>query len=804
MLYKRIQEKSRKEGCKVATLFFLNTTVQCSKKRSLIMSALFVLSTLPGFAQMAVEGTIRGVDKEILPSASVYCKQLDIGTTTDEKGFYSLSMPQGTYQLHFSFMGYETQEKKVKITDRPVRMNVSLKESPVSLDDVLVVGKSKARQIREQAMPVHVLQIEKISGAVNSMSDVLSKTAGITLRNSGGVGSTSRISVRGLEGKRIGIFIDGLPLSDNSEYNGLNAIPVDVIERIEVYKGIVPAKFGGSAIGGAINIVLKEYPPYYCEVKYNQASYNTHIASIGLKRNLSDKGYLIGAGGGYTYSDNNYKMELPLQKNTFVRRDHDAYEKKFGGLSFASTKWWFDEFELEAAYTSTGKEIQGIEHNIQHARQDVEVLSVSNKMDKKNFLMEGLELEINNLYSYSIFQFTDTSSYRYQWDMTPYIPVSKLGGEIGNDANATHNKSHNFIQRTNLNYIINQSHAINFNSQYNYVKGMPSDSLRDAVLGYQTHFNSDMHSWVGGLSHEYNSPHQKLANMLALKCYFYSMNTSKLKRISSPDREKLHARKYNFGISNAIRYRFSPSILAKASIAYDVRLPNEQELLGDGFLTAPATDLLPEKNKSVNLSFMYDKIGWNKRFQVELNLFLMELTDMIRFTEGMLQYQYQNFGEMRSIGTEVDVKWDATSWLYLFMNATYQDLRDIRKYEHGTTPNFTKGDRMPNIPYLMANSGFELHKANLLGRKSYSRLLFDGHFVEAYYYNFRKSNYDEPKIPRSFVFNAGLEHSMMDGAIVLGLQLNNLTNAKVLSEFNRPLPGRNYAVKIRYIWKRIG
>ncbi|HBX19374.1 MAG TPA: hypothetical protein DEF88_02845, partial [Porphyromonadaceae bacterium] len=62
-----------------------------------------------------------------------------------------------------------------------------------------------------------------------------SKTVGMTIRVSGGVVSASRVSVRGLEGKRIGFFIDEVPMNDQSDFIDLNDIPVDMIERIEIY-----------------------------------------------------------------------------------------------------------------------------------------------------------------------------------------------------------------------------------------------------------------------------------------------------------------------------------------------------------------------------------------------------------------------------------------------------------------------------------------------------------------------------------------------------------------------------------------
>ncbi len=783
---------------------FKNTEASLLLEITRKVAILFIFSLvfcLSAFSQ--IQGTIRDIsNKEALPGANVFCKKLVIGTTTDKNGHYYLNMPTGTYTLQYSFLGYDTQEKEVVITNTLIKSNIYLKESSHSLEGVVVIAKSEARKVREQAMPVSVIQMDKIQGTVNGAGDIISKTVGVTMRNSGGVGSTSRISVRGLEGKRIGIFVEGLPISENNDYNSLNAIPVDAIERIEIYKGIVPAKFGGSAIGGAVNIVKREYPPYYCELEYTQSSFNTHIARGGLKRNFPEKGYMLGLAGSYLRSDNNYIMELPLRKGVYINRDHDVFEKKFVGISFSTKKWWFDEMEIEPAVIFNRKQIQGIEYNIQKAEQETEVYSAANRLTKKNFLLEGLDFEAYNIYAYSKFQFTDTSSYRYKWDMSPYIPASKFGGEIGTDANATDNRAHTFTQRTNLNYIINQYNAINFNSQYNFVKGMPSDTLKDTVLGYKSSFNSKMNSWIGGISHEFNSSNKKFANMLAAKFYYYSMNARKLKRISSSETEHIRTNKFDIGFSNAFRYRITPTFLVKASLAYDVRLPNEQELLGDGFLIAPATELKPEQNKSINLSFMYDKYNAHKRFQVEMNVFYMKLTNMIRFTGGMLQFQYQNFGEMRTIGTELDVKWDATNWLYLFGNATYQDLRDTRKLEHGNTPNPAKGDRMPNIPYLMANAGLELHKEALLGNKSSSRLYASGSFIEEYYYDFKQSNMQERKLPRSLVFNMGLEHTIMDGGIVLGFQLNNLTNKKILSEFNRPLPGRNYAIKIRYVWKK--
>ena len=175
---------------------------------------------------------------------------------------------------------------------------------------------------------------------------------------------------------------------------------------------------------------------------------------------------------------------------------------------------------------------------------------------------------------------------------------------------------------------------------------------------------------------------------------------------------------------------------------------------------------------------------------------------MIRYTKGILGAQYQNFGEMRTMGVEAEVKADITPWLYGYANATLQDLRDVREHDEGSSlPNPTKGLRMPNIPYLMGNAGLEFHKENLFGgRGQNTRLFSDLSFVEEYLYDFEMAA-DQRRIPRSTTVDLGLEHSFFNNSLFLSAKIKNLTDARVLSEFNRPLPGRSFGVKVRYVFK---
>lgn len=739
--------------------------------------------------------------------ANIVIKSLNIGTTSDRDGYYLLSdIPSGNYKVMVSCLSFVTFTKKLSIKpNQTISLNVKLKESSENLGEVTILGKSHARQLQERAMPISVITMNEIQGTVSDINDVLSKTSGIKIRATGGVGSASKISVRGLEGKRIGIFLDDSPIGDQSDFVGINDIPIDLIERIEIYKGIVPAKLGASSIGGAVNIILKEYPPKYMDASYCIQSFNSHKITGVYKRNNLDKGFEYGVGGFYTYSDNDYTMTTPKEYGgRTVKRDHDKFKKFVIGGGVTSSRWWFDEVEIEPALIITDKEIQGIENNIQEAKTfaDAYVLNCKNK--KKNFLISGLDLIFNNTYSYTIFRHKDAALKRYNWDGSTAVPVSNYGGEIGSHANDSRMQKHTFLQRTNLNYILSNTCSINLNSQYYYVKGIPTDKLKDKVVGHKTNFNSKMNSWISGLTFEYNSTNKKLTNALAIRYYSYNMNSILGDHFNSKTRKDISIHKIDWGFSNGIRYRFTPYFLAKLSASYDVRLPAENELLGDGFIITPAVNLVPERNTSLNLGFMYDMSKSNQhKFQVELNGFYMHLENMIRYTAGPLQGLYTNFGEMKTLGIEGEIKWDATNYLYLWGNATYQDITDSRKYDPGSSaPNPTKGKRMPNIPWLFANAGFELHKANFFGVTGQNTRLFgDCSFVEEYFYDFEVSDYQERKIPRAITFNMGLEHSLKNNSIFLSLQMNNITDKEVISEFNRPLPGRNFGAKIRYVWK---
>ncbi len=780
------------------------------QKLLFLFSTLLLMST--GVAAQTGSGRIAGVviddaGEEPLPGVTLFIEELKRGVVADKHGEFAFSdIPATAYTLTVKFMGYHTQTLKITAGKDDARKTViRLKVKSRSLEEVIVTGKSEARRIREQAMPVSVISMKQLQGTVSDVQEILAKTVGVAIRSSGGVGSTSRLSVRGLEGKRIGFFIDETPLNDQSDFIDLNDIPIDMIDRIEIYKGVVPAKFGGSSMGGAVNLVIKEYPDRYADVSYTLESFNVNKAQTVFKRNLRNAGLVFGIGGGYTYADNSYTMDSPYVKGLKIKRNHDNFRKLILGGSIKARKWWFDEVELEPVFIDTYKEIQGIETDIRQAHTRSRLYVLSNKLEKDNFLLDGLDFDMSTAIAYTQYGLVDTAKVWYDWEGNPYPTPSPIGGELGTRyASDSDNKKTTLINKLNLEYLIGRNHSVSFNSVFTLADGYPSDPTKEKSIGKKVDFDSRMRSWVGGLTYDFRTADDRFLNSLTTRIYWYSMKTSYQNIYVSTPVEDISLNKSSVGFSDAMRYRFTPSFMAKLSGGYDVRIPAENELLGDGYTITPSEKLLPERNLSVNAGLLYDLTGRHpSNLQIELGGYYMYLKDMIRFTKGILGAQYQNFGEMRTLGAELEVKADIFPFLYGYGNVTYQDLRDVREYEEGSSlPNATKGKRMPNIPYFMANAGVEFHKENLFGGKGHNTRLFaDMAFVEEYLYDFEITENAKRRIPRSTTVDIGFEHSFMNRRLFVSGKIRNLTNATVLSEFNRPLPGRSFGIKLRYIFR---
>ena len=698
-----------------------------------------------------------------------------------------------------------TTHQKEKTTHKESSSTLSSSRKNM-LGTANVVGHSVVHQLKYAPQIVSLVGERQLQGTASSLNEVLNRVAGVTIRSTGGVGSPSRISVRGLEGKRMGLFVDEAAIGQFSNFVNLDDIPTDMIERVEIYKGIVPYRLGGDALGGAVNVVVKDYPPRYLDASYEYGSFNTHRFNSVFKRHNAKTGLEWGAGGLYVHSDNDYEMTLHHQGDIRVRRNHDAFTKAVAGGSLKATKWWFDELQLEAIATLTRQELQGIELDYQHAFNHARSILGSVTAKRQNFFVKGLDFDLSAAVNVGSYGQVDTAHVVHGWDGTTRRSQSPYGGETMNFPSDSHNSTLNWVSKLNMNYELSENHLVNLNVYGSGTALHPENAVMDRALGYRVGYDSRLNSITTGLSYDAFFFNRRLQTALTLKNFYINSRGQHLENYFLNQLKPIYIDRVEWGANFAVAYRPIQEWLFKAAVSSEVRIPSSEELIGNGYTIVPSPELKPERNNSLNLGMLYHKnLERGGMFEAELNVFASQLTDMIRFTPGMIPStaRYANFGAVNSKGVEGEVKGDFTPWLYAYVNATWQDLRDVRQFIPETkVPNPSYEKRIPNVPYMMANCGLELHGRNWFGGQGQNtRILLDASYIHQYFYDFELSRFQDRKIPTSLTCDAAIEHSFDNNRWTLTFKLRNLTNREVVSEFNRPLPGRNFSIKLRYLFR---
>jgi outer membrane receptor for ferrienterochelin and colicins len=200
---------------------------------------------------------------EALEMVNVGLVGTTLGASTNAKGYYHINhVPLGEYQLTVSILGYETQTKKVVLTEaKPnATVNFVLPESAAALGEVVISGTMKEVSRTESPVPVEVYSAKFFEANVcPSIFESLQNVNGVRPQLNCNVCNTGDIHINGLEGPYTMVLIDGMPIvSGLSTVYGLTGIPQSLIERVEIVKGPASALYGSEAVGGLINIITKK------------------------------------------------------------------------------------------------------------------------------------------------------------------------------------------------------------------------------------------------------------------------------------------------------------------------------------------------------------------------------------------------------------------------------------------------------------------------------------------------------------------------------------------------------------------
>ena len=766
------------------------------------------------FAQKIVFGQITdGQTLQPLDGASVILENSNIGTISNHIGMFRMKLPsKSSRRIKVQYMGYKSRNiilnKNLCVNDS-ICCNVELQPKNNILSDVIVLGKSKAQRHREVPSAITIIDSQELKYKTATLNEILDNAAGIKVAQQGGLGNASRIIIQGMDGKRIGIFINGMPMGNSDEFQ-LSSIPIDMVDEVEIYKGIIPAWLGGDGLGGAVNIRLKDFKKNHLEMAFEAASYNTYIGSLQLKHYLGKTSTALHAGATMNYAKNNYSFSSPFELGRIIHRDHDAYTHGDFNVGISSQQWWFDQFDLTFSADYYRKEIQGglmnVQNNIQHAFTRTRSASTSLSLEK-SFLKGKLTAQFHSIVGFSLVNQVDTSHYCYDF-IGNRFPSGSGRGEIGAVPNDSHDRHTTVRELLNLTYKIGNNQLVTWTTNYRYGCKMPKDELADSYSRLPTSgYPSRLHSIVSGLTHELKLYGGKFTNELGIKLFNHHSEVLPFaEAIMLQDKLKASTNHSTMaGWSEAMALHLLPNnaLTLKASVQSTVRMPIAEELFGDGVLLLPSEKLRPERSFNINAGaiWLINAMRY-PQVRIGINTFYMSAKDMIKLMYSSMNMAYDNIGKVRVMGIDMEMESKLNRWLDLQGNITWQDARDMRKEAVGGGENFHYRYRIPNMPYLFGNVGVRLHKDGLLSKSSSSAFASTFGFTKAFSYNWEASNHNTMLIPARYCWDVAVHHSF-NKRCQLSFEIRNILNRENWAEFRYPMERRTFHLKMKYIINKI-
>lgn len=236
--------------------------------KKLLCTFILFLITTAGMSLGIKEGNmisghvIEAVSEENIPYANILIIENGTGTTSNEQGQFEFrNLKPGTYTLRVSAIGYITQTKQVTVSkEYTAVIHFKMKEEALLINEVVV--SANRNEVRRQDAPVVVnvinpLLFEKVNST--DLAKSLNYVPGLRVENNCQNCGFPQVRINGLEGPYSQILINSRPIiSALSGVYGLEQIPVNMIERVEVVRGGGSALFGANAVGGTINIITKD------------------------------------------------------------------------------------------------------------------------------------------------------------------------------------------------------------------------------------------------------------------------------------------------------------------------------------------------------------------------------------------------------------------------------------------------------------------------------------------------------------------------------------------------------------------
>ena len=759
-----------------------------------------------------ISGKVISTEKEVVDFATVYLKGTGHGGITNQEGIYHVSAPAGNYTLVVSAVGYKTVEKPVTLLrGQRVRQNITISPETQQLDEVTVVSTGVSR-LKRSAFNAVAVDTKELQNTTKYLSDALAKAPGMKLRESGGVGSDMQLMLDGFSGKHVKVFIDGVPQEGVGSSFGLNNIPVNFADRIEVYKGVVPVGFGTDAIGGVINIVTnKKRRRWFLDASYSYGSFNTHKSNVNFGQTFKN-GFTYEINAFQNYSDNDYHIEAPVEdfetgridrdKKVRVKRFNDTYhnEAVVGKVGVVDKKW-ADRLMLGFTYSNMYQDIQtGVRQDIVYGQKHRKGHSLMPSLEyyKRNLLAKGLDVALTVNYNKNLTTNVDTASYKYNWYGDRKL-LNSPGEQSYQHSRADNN---NWNGTFTANYRLGKMHMLTFNHVLNTFSRSNTSLLakeeQSDAIAKETRKN------ISGVS--YRLMPSETWNLSVFGKYYNQFVAGPVATDANQNDYVRTTRSVSsIGYGAAGTYFILPGLQAKLSYEKAYRLPTIEEMFGNEDLEMGDIGIRPENSDNVNLNLSYNRTFGRHSVYVEGGLVYRNTKDYIQrnitdLSGGKSAATYINYGKVLTKGYNISARYGFGKWVSVGGNFTQMDVRDNMKTSiSGSAENIAYKERMPNLPYIFADSDVTFYWRDL-GRKGNALTVsYDNQYLHSFTYYSSKigSNKGDYVVPSQFSHNLSLSYSLRDGRYNLSFECRNFTDEQLYDNFSLQKAGRAFYGKVR-------
>lgn len=786
--------------------------------------------TLSGWSQTGkITGKVTFTNNEIATGASVQISGTKKFAVVDNDGQFEFrNLSYGNYTLEISSM--EAQNKSVNIVlNRPSQqITISLEKitDPKALNEVLIQKKNAKKEIIEKGFSVNVIETQEAAKRNIQTNDLLGQSAGVRIRQNGGLGSSVNYNLNGMSGNAIRIFIDGIPISTYGSSFNLNSIPPALIERIEVYKGVIPAHLADDALGGAINVILKKGAKNSLNASVSYGSFNTIQSNFNTT--YRDKsGFTLKGSGFYNYSDNNYeiwgKFARDVQadgvmKQIRAKRFNDAY-RSYGGrfeLGFTDVEW-ADTFLVGINMSDDYNEIQhgqamSTPYKGRFTEADAKVISIN--YAKKDFIIKGLEFNINSVFSQRNEVLNDTVKWNYNWFNEKAIglkglPILTPNGAQQGAPTILHLNNKIFSTRGGLNYSVNENHRFVFSTMlYSFMRDDYDEMKSELERNFQQ--KRDLQKNILSFAYEFEGLGSRLRTNVFGKRYNQKTEQKTPVLTTTNGQTKITENLENnnttfYGYGFAASYFVLPKLMLSTSAEKAIRLPSENEIFGNpGENQTSNSSLKPEQSNNLNVGLRFGPFKINEhKFSFSGSGFWRNSKDKIvrqfstRVNEALQATPSVNMGTAQSLGYEASLEYSNKNKLFVSMNMSrFNSLFKLKYDPNGKIyDNYNK--QYPNEPYFIINANAQYNFKNVLQEKSELNLYYNFSYVGEFYTTWLQTEMD--KTPSQFPHDLGLSYIFPNKRYIVSFDAKNITNEEVYDNFAVQKPGRAFYLKVNYI-----